>query len=205
MNFQAYRGWGERCPGRPRGSGRRARCRRRSRVENAGRTRRRVRPARREAAMSTNTRVAPAYRGGSKAYPGGYLRPNTRLWFCHGTSGSVWGSAPQPGGYRRPVTRRERENRARGEWQTYREITRAGAKRAGVESLEYRRREGRIGVRINPSGHFANNQRDERAGGARSRRFERVDRSRLAPKIDIRSLNESTKPARIGRGGETRV
>ena len=141
-----------------------------------------------------------------KSVSGGISSPeHLRLWFCHGTSGSVWGSAPQPGGYRRPVTRRERENRARGGWQTYREITRAGAKRAGVESLEHRRREGRIGVRINPSGHFANNQRDERAGGARSRRFERVDRSRLAPKIDIRSLNESTKPARIGRGGETRV
>ena len=35
--------------------------------------------------------------------------------------------------------------------------------------------------------------------------LERVDRSRLAPKIDHRSSNESTKPARIGRGGETRV
>ena len=177
MNFQAYRGWGERSPGRPRGSGRRARCRRRSRVENAGRTRRRVRPARREAAMSTNTRVAPAYRGGSKAYPGGYLRPNTRLWFCHGTSGSVWGSAPQPGGYRRPVTRRERENRARGEWQTYREITRAGAKRAGVESLEHRRREGRIGVRINPSGHSpTTNEMRERVGRDRDVSSASIDR-----------------------------
>lgn len=166
------------CPGRPRGSGRRARCRRRSRVENAGRTRRRVRPARREAAMSTNTRVAPAYRGGSKAYPGGYLRPNTSgSGFVTGQVAACGEAPPQPGGYRRPVTRRERENRARGEWQTYREITRAGAKRAGVESLEHRRREGRIGVRINPSGHSATtNEMRERVGRDRDVSSASIDR-----------------------------
>lgn len=106
-----------------------------------------------------------------------HLPEHLRLWFCHGTSGSVWGSAPQPGGYRRPVTRRERENRARGGWQTYREITRAGAKRAGVESLEHRRREGRIGVRINPSGHSpTTNEMRERVGRDRDVSSASIDR-----------------------------
>lgn len=84
---------------------------------------------------------------------------------------------PQPGGYRRPVTRRERENRARGGWQTYREITRAGAKRAGVESLEHRRREGRIGVMINPSGHSpTTNEMRERVGRDRDVSSASIDR-----------------------------
>ena len=113
-----------------------------------------------------------------KSVSGGISSPeHLRLWFCHGTSGSVWGSPPQPGGYRRPVTRRERENRARGEWQTYREITRAGAKRAGVESLEHRRREGRIGVRINPSGHSpTTNEMRERVGRDRDVSSASIDR-----------------------------
>ena len=162
------------CPGRPRGSGRRARCRRRSRVENAS-----TRPSRasRSRDVDEHARRARIPRR-LKRVSGGISSPeHLRLWFCHGTSGSVWGSAPQPGGYRRPVTRRERENRARGEWQTYREITRAGAKRAGVESLEHRRREGRIEVRINPSGHSpTTNEMRERVGRDRDVSSASIDR-----------------------------
>jgi hypothetical protein len=121
--------------------------------------------------------LRPHTAAAQKRIRGDIFAEHLRLWFCHGTSGSVWGSAPQPGGYRRPVTRRERENRARGGWQTYREITRAGAKRAGVESLEHRRREGRIGVRINPSGHSpTTNEMRERVGRDRDVSSASIDR-----------------------------
>ena len=178
MNFQAYRGWGGMVPRKAAGLGApravSAEIARRKRGENAS-----TRPSRasRSRDVDEHARRARIPRR-LKSVSGGISSPeHLRLWFCHGTSGSVWGSPPQPGGYRRPVTRRERENRARGEWQTYREITRAGAKRAGVESLEHRRREGRIGVRINPSGHSpTTNEMRERVGRDRDVSSASIDR-----------------------------
>ena len=113
-----------------------------------------------------------------KSVSGGISSPNTSgSGFVTGQVAACGEAPPRPGGYRRPVTRRERENRARGGWQTYREITRAGAKRAGVESLEHRRREGRIGVRINPSGHSpTTNEMRERVGRDRDVSSASIDR-----------------------------
>ena len=110
-----------------------------------------------------------------KSVSRGYLPPeHHRLWFCHWTSGR-WGD-PRGGRYRR-LDAFPPGVFARGESQSYREITRAGAKRAGVESLEHRRREGRIGVRINPSGHSpTTNEMRERVGRDRDVSSASIDR-----------------------------
>ena len=59
-----------------------------------------------------------------------------------------WQVGGPPGGGIVAWTRSPQGVLARGESETYREITRAGAKRAGVESLDREGGEGRIGVRI---------------------------------------------------------